>query len=644
MPAGKTLRADVRPLGGLDLTSPPGAAAENTLADACNVWDDGAALRFRPGVRKWLEQSYGDILDIFPKDGRRLLVKRVLRDGQVQSEVYGVYVVTRTAVLYFDGQTFTRVPGFAGYDAGAWQAAYDDYAFSEICVVPSAGAETTGADGGHTVAVQGSVVYLFGSGYFLTIAPDVLQWPFDSSAPPYADVFVTQKVPYVPTIYTDTPPAGGGTAGEARNFLTPQVTQCFTTDAASTIYRLTDSALDDASVNAVLQKPADGQGIAFYFDTGITSRTLSGFTVTLDRAAGTLTFGAPVGAGKKNNFSVTYSKTMRDKCPVMACHIAAWYGDADTKGVGSRLFLSGNADAPHIVYYSANENPNYFPDANLLPVGDPADAVTAFGSQFDILAVFKRYSVFSIDASAAQSYTVKLVHAGVGCDMPRSVALVNNTLVWGSTAGGLYRMHSTQIKDEKAVQAVGAPVLPAWRAVEAAALAQAGALCDGRYYYLFAGSTALAWHIESLQSDGTGGAFYLWKLPAALNLPLLLEGSLCAPLGAALYRFDADTVLDDGAWFAVWFETRAFDFGLPERQKVMDGLWADFAPASPARVRVRAGGQTQEWTVPAAGSVLDCRTNGEGTALAVRMERPANEQAVFALRQLVLRAREGRDV
>ena len=260
---GKRLRAVFRPLSGLDLTDPPDAVDDAALSDACNVWDDGASVRLRPGLREWLAQDYGEIICVYPSDGRQILILRLLEDGAQIRAVYGFYIVTKTAVLYCDGEDVTRVPAFASYGGGKWSYSYSTYRFQDICVVPAAHLVKSSTANGRTMTVQGCAVYLFGGGTSMIITPDVLQWPLDSSAPTMANVFAGTPVPHVPTIRTGTPPAGGGTAGEARNLLTPKVTQAFTTDAAATVYQLADTA-EGVPDSVEFQKHKNAPDIAGY--------------------------------------------------------------------------------------------------------------------------------------------------------------------------------------------------------------------------------------------------------------------------------------------------------------------------------------------------------------------------------------------
>jgi hypothetical protein len=222
--SSKQLKVAVRPDGGVNLYSTLGEIADNQASDMLNMWYDGNALRLRPGLAKKIEQQYGPIIDVYPKDGRRLLLKRISVGGQVTQEKYGVYIATRNAVLSYDGVVFERVPCIANYNNGVWSYSYTDFNFDRCVILPSGNIENSQQDSSLTTyKAEGDSVYIFGSGYFLTITPEVLYWPFPAGEIHVtADYFVTYKSQYVPTISINAPPAGGGVSNEARNFLTPE--------------------------------------------------------------------------------------------------------------------------------------------------------------------------------------------------------------------------------------------------------------------------------------------------------------------------------------------------------------------------------------------------------------------------------------
>jgi hypothetical protein len=322
----------------------------------------------------------------------------------------------------------------------------------------------------------------------------------------------------------------------------------------------------------------------FCLDADITQTTVRGITVTLDRHAGTLTFSTALigAAGVKNNVKVTYEKTIYPTVPILNCALGDWYGDYGGKnGGGSRIFLAGFKDGANILYYSAADNPSYFPDDAVITVGDPADPVTVFGKQFDILVIFKEHSIYSVSGGTDNGFSVKLVHSGEGCDMPHSIQTVSNVLVFANTYGGIYMLHSTYIKDERAVQRLSEHVNPILLAQPEGALNNACSVSDGRYYILFAGFVAFCLDCWGDVLTGASAnikdklAFYIWELPVAPSTGFIYGGAVCIASSADndIYAFDNDAADDGGEWFRAYWHSKAFDFDKPEIFKKASALW-----------------------------------------------------------------------
>lgn len=650
----------VRPDGGLNLAAQPDGIGDGECAELLNFWHDGRELTLRPGVCEGPAVGYGKVLDVFPRDGRRLLLKRIVKNGAVREEKYGVYIATERAVLSFDGSRVERLPAYLACEGGQWVRCYDDFAFGRCVLMPSGGMTLTGTDGaGAAWEAKGDGVFLFGTGLFLTLAPQL--FVDDSHFPNVymtADYCASYRLPYVPTVATGCTPAGAGAAGEARNFLTPAVSQSFTTDTASTVYHLYDAAIDDDTVTA-LYTPASGSALTFTLEAGVTTAKAGGITVTLDRGAGTLQFSAALAAaaslGLRNNLTVTYCKTVRARCPVFYCTAGAWFGGS-AQGIygGNRVFLAGDPERPNAVYYSAADDPSYFPENAVLTVGDPTDPIAAFGRQFDILAVLKQNSLYSVARDGSgDAFLVREVHQGCGCDMPGSVQLIDNALVWGNSAGGLCRLESTRIKDERAVQKISAPVDALLLGQDAGALCDASSIDTGEAYLLLVGSSAYLWRYASQGQTQQQKAFYYWQLPKALGCPFVFGGALyaCCADDGLLYTFDpargTDRIGGADCWFAAGMRSKRFDFGRcgTAKQLVNVTLRAQAQQDVPvAVVCYGARDETVEYRRIAPGGECLLRVRPPlvwETGIQAGLRRAEGETARFGLIGLTLRIREG---
>ncbi|MDR3552397.1 MAG: hypothetical protein P4L75_04660, partial [Clostridia bacterium] len=556
--------------GGLNLCDDKTCLAANQASDMLNMWYDGRALTLRPGLLTLLTHAYGRILDYYPRSGGPLLLKRIARNGTVTDESYGIYIVTEKAILTFDGTSLTRVADSIAYQNGGWVKSYADYSLGPCTLLPASNVEydAQGADSAEW-SVRGSIFYLIGSGKFLLIGPYLVDDMITLKTT--ADITVSFIEPYVPMIFSGCAPAGGGSADEARNYLTPQVCQQFTTDGTATLYRLADSTLDDAQVTVQYDSVTRGT-LTFSFFSGETADTVSGITATLSRSAGTVSFSAAlVDAASyklKNNLSASYSKTLHPASPISGCTLGAWLGSLRGDG-GSRLFLSGNPSEPGEVYYSAAGNAAYFPDDCRIALGDPSDPVTAFGWFYDALIAFKQSSIYSIGyLSGGSAAAASLAHAGRGCDMPGSVRLVDNLLLFANTTGGVYALCHTQVRDERDVVSISRNIAPALSALGKDALSRASALNFGGYYMLFAGDRVFLWDYARTPLTGAKEtdalAWYIWRLPQTISGSILFQCELLAYDDSGnIFKFDAQSAVDSGGWFDAWFYTGLNDFGKP---------------------------------------------------------------------------------
>ena len=662
----KELCVSFVPNGGVNLASSPARISENQAAGMLNMYSDERSLRLRPGIKKMceIESVYGSIKDVYPRDGRRLLLKRITHGENITEEKHGIYIATQKAVLSFDGESFERVPCFAEYSSGVWNYQYSDFNFNACVFLPSAGVELTENDGQANWKAEGDTVYLFGSGCTYIITPQVIYWPFPiGQVHICANYFVVTRPPYVPIILNDCSPAGDGVKGEARNLLTEAVTQAYTANSQSTAYKLNDSNIDDDTVTACYTNPLSKVKLEFVFDADEVTQTRSGITVTLHRGEGTLTFSQPpiTAAGVKNNVTVTYSKTPITKAPVLNCTVGGWFGSGRNGG-GSHIVLGGYSTAKNLVYYSKSEDPSYFPEDFFVTVGDPSDAVTAFGVQFNTLVIFKNHSIFCLESPATQEgFTVRQVHAGDGCDIPKSVQLVHNALVWANSTGGMFMLYSALVRDERAVRTISKSINSELLSNEKALLENACSVSDGKYYYLFVGENVYLWHFEnaSLNSAVASSkydsfAFYIWRLKAKLSCPFMFNSKLCAfeEESNFLMQFDESLYDDDGTWFEAFYYSKAFDFDLLQNLKTANELYISFF-GSGGYVDVSCSDDYNADSV-----TLQLQDTGWGEALPLRVEcergllksikiairRRLGDSSSFAIESLMLYAGRGADI
>ena len=176
-------------------------------------------------------------------------------------------------------------------------------------------------------------------------------------------------------------PAGGGTSYYALNLLSPGFTEQFLGTSGTTEYHLSYTDLDDTEVKAEILQ-----------NDGTWSTLVENTDFSVDRETGVVTFNTAPGESPvtgEDNVKITAYKTVEGYADrVNKCSIGTLYG---ASGDLNRLFVSGNPDDEYVNYqwYSAANDPTYFPDTNYQLIGTAKSAIVGYSVISSYLAVFK---------------------------------------------------------------------------------------------------------------------------------------------------------------------------------------------------------------------------------------------------------------
>lgn len=157
------------------------------------------------------------------------------------------------------------------------------------------------------------------------------------------------------------------------------------------------------------------------------------------------------GADKDGNMQEAYDSIM--SCTVAAVHgsgqgLCVVMGNAEAQG--NAIFWNGN----HIVM-----DAGYFPMEQYNLVGDNWENITAFGTQQNLLIIFKERSLWkstvgTSDTSQGRTLltmNVQSINSEIGCDIPKSVQLIDNNLVFANSRRGIYVLLDTSDANENNV-------------------------------------------------------------------------------------------------------------------------------------------------------------------------------------------------
>ena len=281
-----------------------------------------------------------------------------------------------------------------------------------------------------------------------------------------------------------------------------------------------------------------------------------------------------------------------------------WFG-GDALGIsgGTRLFLCGNTnvDEKSLVLWSGLDNPLYFPENGYAYVGNSNQAVTGFGRQNDTLVIFKERETYYtqymrnsditaqdlIDQSvvdyAASSVYFPMVqlHPNIGCDLPDTIQLCRNRLVWACSDGNVYTLMSEDQYSERNIYCISDMIKRKLKNETGKAYS---ADWNG-HYMLFYGSHIYVMNYESYgyvyasSYNKTSDAqlmipWWYWKLPES-SVPqtvfvcagapqLVFSPSAAGTLTVSV--FDERTFTDNTGEkkeIPSMFVTKIFDFGAP---------------------------------------------------------------------------------
>ena len=250
-------------------------------------------------------------------------------------------------------------------------------------------------------------------------------------------------VGYVPTTYINCSPANGaGTAYQPENFISSECTLEYNAEAGVTAYHLPVIA------DSVTEVVVDGSTLA------------PGTDYTYDSTTGVVNFttAPPVTNPPTNNtVKITYSLANPvAMANIMDCPYAAVYG-----GTGSLCIVMGGCESqPNAYFWNGNNaamDATYWPMTQYQLAGDSSDPITGFGKQQSYLVIFKKRTVgrtmistqyvsagditFGVENTSGR-LTIDLpyiqINDKIGCDLPWSIQLIENNLVWCNTEQGVH--------------------------------------------------------------------------------------------------------------------------------------------------------------------------------------------------------------
>jgi hypothetical protein len=196
-------------------------------------------------------------------------------------------------------------------------------------------------------------------------------------------------------------------------------------------------------------------------------------------------------------------------------------------GAQELCIVVGNSEVqPNAYFWSGNSNiamdPTYFPINQYNLAGDAADEITAFGKQQNMLVIFQpsctgRAVMGTVEISERVQITMNYtrINSKIGCDLPGSVQLVENNLVWCNRRLGVCRLKDSSSAYENNIVPISrkvdgdyqhAGLLSTLRTIDNSSVRSAD---TGTQYLLVLGDEAYEWNYEL--SDYTNPSWFYHK-------------------------------------------------------------------------------------------------------------------------------------
>ena len=424
----------------------------------------------------------------------------------------------------------------------------------------------------------------------------------------YVPLYMTGGHPVVTRAET----ALTGDRSEPYNNLTERFRCTYSTDGAGIYYYLPDLR-DNSELSVTLTRV--GAVLRFTVDSSHTvSDTAGGYGVQFDRKGHCFWFikdGKPCavpGEGVRGDVTATAQHAHVGAPAITDMCFGTWYGGDRSAGAGgTRLFVGGG----HHVMWSATDDPLYFPVTAYAAVGDPDEPLTAFGKQGELLVLFKEHSLYAAeyvrgetitvdkvqsgavtDITATAVFPITPIHAEIGCDLPATVALCGNRLVWACANGTVYTLGTSGQLSQRAVTVLSEPIRPLLRKI--APTVTAGTVIDGDYWLLwdnrlFVATDEATPRFTCFDFSKTGAAAQaLCRVNGELRIPAAYTVGGSEILFWYTHRGDHDTAISHTGqhWSDAVYAfsqkpvvgmlcTKQFHFGAPDEYKRITRVFAD---------------------------------------------------------------------
>ncbi|MBP3580815.1 MAG: hypothetical protein J6K12_06170 [Clostridia bacterium] len=267
------------------------------------------------------------------------------------------------------------------------------------------------------------------------------------------------------------------------------------------------------------------------------------------------------------------------------CRECIAYGGTDAGG--TRIFAGGNRQRPGEYCKSELIDPLCFYDNSIEKLGDGCDIITGFAKMYDSLLIFTDRSIYRMSYKLVDTggfFSVKQITSNVGCDVPKSIQLVENRVVFANSAYGIHIVYYADETGELNVLPISGNVNDGVDGIltcDTELLKNGFSLdYDNKYYFctaekIYIWDYGMCGFTRSSSYENSQGrlVWYIWDN---------LEGDMLVSMNRKLYcikssnalvtKYNADNNHDECS-----FVTEKYDLGRPLIQKRIVGMKLDMS-------------------------------------------------------------------
>lgn len=333
--------------------------------------------------------------------------------------------------------------------------------------------------------------------------------------------------------------------------------------------------------------------------------------------------------GNTNNIQIQI-KFPRTKTNLSGMRFGTWFGGAaDGISGGTRFFVAGSKENPNLLMWSDLNNPTYFSENNEAAIGEETQSITALKKQSNMLVIFKEHELFYSVYSEGSSYTAEdvvagrvidvstasatfpmiTIHSEIGCDLPESIQLCGDRLVWACKDRHVYMLKNANQYSTANVAPISASVDRRLRSLDEEDYSRVKSYTYQGHYVLVIGKTAYVLNYDyyyfanlPAYSDSKKTQrkliWYVWEFPptvsyydstfiSTVDVCSFLEVNAKSTQIEVPIIYVAKSLLADGSYdiyssyvIESVFQTKLFDFGAMDRFKKIEQLYMGFGNTS----------------------------------------------------------------